>query len=183
MRALLLLLVLLTGCATQKPVAVQRMPQADTPFTFSGRIALKQGSSRDGTGIRWAHDDADEILLLGPLGYTAARIYSDAHGATLEDAYGKKYSGADAESLMEKAAGWSLPLTGLSYWIKAVPAPQGESAIERNADGQINLIEQQGWTLRYLRFNSKQANALPLQILMLREGVEVTVVIDEWQVP
>jgi outer membrane lipoprotein LolB len=183
MRALLLLLVFLTGCATQQPVAVQRMPQADVPFAFSGRIALKQGSSRDGSGIRWTHGDTDEILLLGPLGYTAARIYRDSHGATLEDAYGKKYSAPDAESLMEKAVGWSLPLEGLSYWIKATPAPQGESAIERNAEGQINRILQQGWELRYGRFNSKQANALPLQMLMLRNGVEVTVLIDEWQAP
>ncbi|MDH2915282.1 MAG: lipoprotein insertase outer membrane protein LolB [Gallionella sp.] len=180
MRILMLLLVLLTGCATA-PVAVQRPPFVDAPFTFNGRIAVKYGMHHDATDIHWQHRGYDEITLLGPLGYTAARIYRDANGATLDDAYGKHYAAPDAESLMEKTLGWSVPLTDLRYWLVATPSPEGEFKIETNANGQLEMLTQQGWEIRYVRYTTTKANALPLELNMSRMGFDVTLKIDGWE--
>jgi len=182
MRILLISLVLLAGCATAPaPVAVQRPPFIDASFTFNGRITVRQGPHHDGTNIHWVHRGYDEITLLGPLGYTAGRIYRDVNGATLDDAYGKHYAASDAESLMEKALGWSVPLSDLRYWLVAEPAPEGDFKIERNPKGQLNLLIQQGWEIRYTRFTTTKANALPLELNMSREGIEVMLKIDEWE--
>lgn len=180
MRAFILLLAFLTGCASA-PVAVRHAPQVDAPFAFNGRVLIKQGAQRDSSGIRWEHRGEDEILLLGPLGYTAGRIHRDARGATLDDAYGKHYAAPDAEALMQKALGWQLPLSGLRYWVTAEPAPDAEFRVEKNASGQVNSLQQQGWEISYSRYSGTTPNALPMQLNMRRDGIDVVLQIDEWE--
>jgi len=178
---ILSLMLLMAGCASA-PVAVQRAPFVDSPFAFNGRITVQLGPRRDGTNLHWVHRGYDEITLLGPLGYTAGRIYRDVNGATLDDVYGKHSTAADAESLMEKAVGWSVPLTNLRYWLVASPAPDGEFKEQRNSAGQLELLTQQGWEIRYSHYNSTKVNALPMEVKMNRDGMEATLKIDEWEV-
>src|SRR5512144_226346 len=119
-RFLLLTLLLLAGCATA-PVAVQRPAQADAPFAFNGRVAVKHGELHESAGVRWVHRSSeDEILLLAPLGQTVARIRRTREEVSLE-ASGKHYAAQDMESLMQQALGWQLPLSGLRYWVMAEP--------------------------------------------------------------
>jgi outer membrane lipoprotein LolB len=179
-RFLLLTVLLLTGCAAA-PVAVHRQAQVDAPFAFNGRIAIKQGEKRDNAGVRWVHRATeDEILLLAPLGQTMARIHRDAQEVTL-DASGKHYAARDMESLMQQALGWQLPLSGLQHWVYALPAPDGESRIERDANGQVSVLQQQGWEISYSRYAAETPDALPLRLNMKREGMEVVLLIDEWE--
>jgi outer membrane lipoprotein LolB len=180
-RFLLLILLLITGCATA-PVAVQRPPQADAPFAFNGRVAVKQGEQRNSAGVRWVHSAAaDEILLLAPLGQTMALIHRDAQEVTL-DASGKRYTAQDMETLMQQVLGWQLPLSGLVHWVTALPSPDGESRIEREANGQVSLLLQQGWEISYSRYAADTPDALPLRLKLQREGMEVLLLIDEWEV-
>jgi outer membrane lipoprotein LolB len=179
--SLLLLMLLLTGCAIA-PVIVQRPLQADAPFAFNGRIAFKQGDKRDNAGVRWVHSAAeDEILLLAPLGQTVARIHRDAQEASL-DASGKHYTAQDMESLMQQVLGWQLPLSGLRYWVTALPAPEGESRVEREANGQVSMMHQQGWEIVYSRYAAATPDALPLRLKLQHDGMEVLLVIDGWEV-
>ncbi len=180
LRFLALTTLLLTGCATA-PVAVQRPAQADAPFAFNGRVALKQGEQRQNAGVRWVHRaDEDEILLLAPLGQTVARIHRDDGEVTLE-ASGKHYAARDMETLMQQVLGWQLPLSGLRYWVTALPVPDGEFHVERDANGQVSLLRQQGWEISYTRYAAATPDALPLRLKLQREGMEVLLLIDEWE--
>ncbi|HLY96037.1 MAG: lipoprotein insertase outer membrane protein LolB [Sideroxydans sp.] len=176
----LLPVFLLGGCAIA-PVAVQRPAQPDAPFAFNGRVAVKQGELHDSAGMRWVHRaEEDEILLLAPLGQTVARIHRTDGEATL-DASGKHYAAQDMESLMQQALGWQLPLSGLRYWVNALPAPEGEFTMEHDANGQLSLLRQQGWEISYSRYAALTPDALPLRLKLQREGVEVLLLIDEWE--
>ncbi|MBI4808674.1 MAG: outer membrane lipoprotein LolB [Nitrosomonadales bacterium] len=176
----LLLLLLLTGCASA-PVQMQRSAEPDAPFAFNGRVSLKQGAQREKAGVRWVHKaNEDEILLLAPLGQTVARIYRDENKATLVTS-GKGYRAQDMESLMQQVLGWQLPLSGMRYWIVGQSAPEGESSFEMAASGQLGVLRQQGWVIGYSRYTSDRMDALPLRLSLKREGVEVLLVIDEWE--
>jgi outer membrane lipoprotein LolB len=180
MRRSLLLLLLLAGCTTA-PVTVQRPAQVDPPFAFNGRFAVKQGEMHESAGLRWVHRAAeDEILLLAPLGQTVARIHRDAGEVTL-DASGKHYTAQDMEALMQQVLGWQLPLSGLRHWVTALPSPDGESGIERDANGQIIILHQQGWDIHYSHYAATTADALPLRLSLKREDMEVLLLIDEWE--
>ena len=179
-RFLLLPLLLLAGCATA-PVEVQRPAQADAPFAFNGRVAVKQGEQRDSAQVRWVHRAAeDEILLLAPLGQTVARIHSDGHEVSL-DASGKHYTAQSIESLMQQVLGWHLPISGLRYWVTALPAPEGDFQVERDANGQLQMLHQQGWEVSYSRYAALTSDALPLRMKLQRDGMQVLLIIDEWE--
>ncbi|HLP98686.1 MAG TPA: lipoprotein insertase outer membrane protein LolB [Sideroxyarcus sp.] len=178
---LLALLLLLTGCATA-PVEQQRPLLLDAPFVFNGRVSIKQDKRHDNAGVRWVHsEEADEILLLAPLGKTVARIRRNEQHATLDDASGRRYVSTDMESLMQQVLGWQLPLSGLRYWVTALPAPDSESQVEREANGQVGLLRQDGWTISYSRYAGNAPDALPLRLKLQRDGVEVLLLVDEWE--
>lgn len=179
-RILLPLILLFAGC-TSAPVTVQRPSQIDAPFAFNGRVAVRQGGQRDSAGVRWVHRaEEDEILLLAPLGQTVARIHRDGSLVILESS-GKNYSAQDMETLMLQVLGWQLPLSGLQYWVTALPAPDSESGIERSANGQVSVLRQQGWEIAYSRYAAATADALPLKLNLKRDDMEVILLIDEWE--
>jgi outer membrane lipoprotein LolB len=86
------------------------------------------------------------------------------------------------ETLMQQVLGWQLPLSGLVHWVTALPSPDGESRIEREANGQVSLLLQQGWEISYSRYAADTPDALPLRLKLQREGMEVLLLIDEWEV-
>lgn len=178
----LLVLLLLAGCASNTAVkTVQRPVQPDAPFAFNGRVAIKHDGERSSAGLRWAHSlTEDEILLLAPLGQTAARIHRDAQGVTLDEA-GKHHFAQNAEALTHQVLGWELPLSGLRYWVTALPANGSAADIERDANGQTTVLRQDGWEIRYSRYASVAADSLPLRFVLRREQLEIMVLIDEWE--
>jgi outer membrane lipoprotein LolB len=174
------MLLSLVGCAS-KPVVVQRPVQPDAPFVFNGRVAIKHDGERTSAGLRWEHEAAgDTILLLAPLGQTVARIHRDAKGVTLEES-GKQYFAQDAEALTHKILGWELPLSGLRYWVTAMPANATPAEIQRDPSGQISVLHQDGWQITYSQYASTAEDSLPLRFVLLRENLEIKFFIDEWE--
>lgn len=180
---LLLWLGLLGGCALMPgaPAPVQRPAQSESaPFALNGRVAIKHGGTHHSAGLRWVHQQAsDELLLLGPLGQTGARVYRDVQGATLDDG-SKHYQAADVESLMQDVLGWHLPLGGLHQWVLG-RAAEGEAQIERDEQGRISVLRQVGWEVRYLRYADDRADSLPTRLQLRSEELQVQLLIDEWE--
>lgn len=189
MRFLLIsLFLLLGGCATFKhaPVAVPRPAQSESvPFALNGRISIKNLETRETAGLRWVHQaQTDEILLLNPLGQTAARVFSDTrpetNHATLENG-DKYYQDVDAESLMEQVLGWHLPLSDLHLWILGLPADDGSARIEHDAKGRVSVLNQDDWEVYYVDYADDKADALPKRMKLNHAGLQVTLLIDEWE--
>lgn len=178
--------LILTGCATSppSPQPLARPTQAvQAAFALNGRIAVKHDGERTSSTLRWTHHSTeDEILLFAPLGQTVARIRRDAGGVVLDTAE-RHYSARDTEELTQRALGWHLPLEGLQYWVLALPAPGSEPSIERGASGQVNTIRQDGWEIRYTRYAAQQPDSLPLRMNLQRDGMELQLLIDEWEIP
>lgn len=179
---LLLMLALLSGCASNALVkTLQRSSQPDAPFAFNGRVAIKHNGERSSAGLRWAHSpNEDEILLLAPLGQTFARIHRDAQGVTLDE-FGKHYVAQDVEDLTHRVLGWELPLSGLRYWVMALPASGSAADIQRDAKGRVAVLRQDGWEINYSRYATEAEDSLPLRFVVRREQLEIMVLIDEWE--
>lgn len=178
-----ILWALLGGC-TLLPVntaPVPRPAQAESvPFALNGRISVSHQEQRHSAGLRWTHHaQSDEVLLLAPLGQTAARIWRDAAGATLEEG-GRLHQAADAEALMQQVLGWQLPLAGLHHWVLGMPKTESPAQIERDGNGRIVLLRQDGWEVRYLRHAGEGADSLPSRMQLVRDDLQVQLLIDEW---
>lgn len=176
------IVLLLAGCASAPQQAAVRPFQTErAAFALDGRIAVKYDGQHPSGGIHWQHDaDSDDILMLAPLGVTVAHIRRDASGATLE-AHGKHYSAQDSAELMQQVLGWHLPLSGLPYWVMGVPMPGGAANVERDSGGQVSLLQQDGWDIRYTAYATPGADSLPLRMTLQHENVEIRLLIDEWK--
>lgn len=147
---------------------------------MNGRISVKHNGSRDSAGLRWTHQaQADEILLLTPLGQTAARIFRDDGHATLDNG-DKHYSDTDVEALMMQVLGWRLQLDGLHHWVLGMPQPS-DALVERDMLGRLTVLRQDGWEVRYLAYADDKADSLPARMQLSRENLQLTLLIDEWE--
>lgn len=181
LRITLVLMLAVLGACAHKPVQTTRAALAEAaPFAFNGRVATKHEGERSTAGVRWTHRGAeDEILLLAPLGQTVARIHGNGAGVSLE-ADGKYYAATDAEALTEQVLGWHLPMAGMRYWVLGLPAAGSTAEIEHDAQGRVSALRQDGWEIQYQKYAGEEANSLPLRMFLQRNGMEIRLVIDEW---
>lgn len=177
---------MLGGCALlpSAPAPAVRPAQPESaPFALNGRIAVKYNGARHSAGLHWTHTaQSDEILLLAPLGQTAARIYRDTQNATLDDG-DKHYQAGNAETLMQQVLGWYLPLHGLHHWVLGLAETESPAQIERNGNGQITVLHQNGWEIRYLRHSATTQDSLPTRLQLSRGSLQMQLLIDEWELP
>jgi len=176
---LLGLLVTSTACsilAPNKEYVPRPVQVISAPFALNGRISVSHQGERDSAGFRWVHLlESDEILLLTPFGQTAARIYRDAQLATLEQD-GKRYQADSMESLMRQVLGWYLPMNDLHHWILGMPNTASPVQVEKIENEQISVLHQDGWEVRYMRYE----DTLPTRLQLQYKDLKVKLLIDEW---
>ncbi len=181
----LLLSVLLASCAVTPPLtqSVQRPAAVEQePFVLNGRISVKHDAQRTSANLHWAHQPtSDEITLSGPLGQTAASLRRDARGVVLQT-QDKLYTADDVGNLTQQVLGWRLPLMGLRYWVLALPDPATKAHIEHDTNGQVSLLQQDGWAISYTRYAATTPDSLPLRMLLQREGLEIQLLVDTWEI-
>jgi outer membrane lipoprotein LolB len=181
--AVVVWLLLVGGCSIlpPKPANVPRPENFQSAsFALNGRVSVKHRDSRHSAIFRWTHQaQSDEILLLNPLGQTVARVYRDDGMATLDDGT-KHYADVDAESLMQQVLGWHMPFDGLHYWVMGVPEPGAASHIEYAGNGQISLLRQDGWDVRYLRYADGKPGSLPVHLELGHDDLQMQLLVDEW---
>ncbi|ARO87193.1 outer membrane lipoprotein LolB [Nitrosospira lacus] len=157
-------------------------------FRLIGRVSVTGDKDSFSGGVQWHHADAgDEILLLSPLGQAVAQIRRDREGVYLTTSEQETFYALDVETLTERVLGWRLPLMGLQYWVQSVNSPATVAEIDRDIDGTIMAIRQDGWEISYLsRFpmpgiETVQAQGARPRLLMLkRPGLQIKLIIDSW---
>ena len=185
MRWLVILgLALLSGCVSipHAPMPAERPAHPESaPFEMNGRISIKYDGKRNSAGLHWTHrQQSDEILLLTPLGQTAARVYRDNGIATLDDGT-KHYQDVDAASLMQQVLGWHLPMVGLHQWVLGLPDADSPAQIERDSSGRIALLRQDGWDVHYLSYADPKPDSMPKRLKLNHDDMQVELLIDEWE--
>ncbi len=178
-------LLLLAGCAqVPAPPTVSAQPQQTVSrFHLEGRVSVKTQEQSFSGGMRWKHDPAgDEILLSSPLGQGVAELRQEAGQVTLKNAEGRTYVANSGEELLEAALGVRLPLDGMVHWVTAQPRPDAAYELERDGEGRVARLTQDGWRLEYGRYQARGERWLPGRIFARRgEALEFRLVVDTWQ--
>ena len=161
----------LAACA-QVPVVVP----ADG-FAANGKVNIRQDNHSDTALFGWvASPDRDVLTLSSPLGTTLAELtlhYQDGQviraqldrGTQLDEA-------ANPEALLQDLTGLALPVSGMRWWLRGLPAPS--SPFESLAEHQF---AQNGWTIVTSDYRD---GPRPYRIELQRDALRVRVVINEW---
>ncbi|HQS99009.1 MAG: outer membrane lipoprotein LolB [Hydrogenophilales bacterium 16-64-46] len=167
----------LAGCATA-PVPMVGEAEPATRWTLTGRLGIQTDSQSLSGNLDWRHrPQFDVIVLATPLGQGVARIERRPGEVVLDIPNQPQRRAADAETLMQDALGYSLPLTGLVWWIQARPDPRRPADVKREATGRVERIVQDGWTVDFLQYADKR----PRKLALIRDGLELRLVLDSWQ--
>lgn len=183
--AAFLLLAALPGCATpphrEPAVAVAAGQTAGIgQFRLAGRVSVKHDGQGFSGSLRWFQaGENDDMLFLSPLGQGMAHVVRDAAGVSLTTADQQSYRAPDAESLTEQVLGWRLPLGGLRYWVLGTAAP-GPATPERDQNGRLSRLNQDGWRIDYLGYKPVDGAELPGRIELQRGELEIRLLVDEW---
>jgi outer membrane lipoprotein LolB len=179
----LLLALLLGGCAALPSVA-PKYPDAAGKlerWAFNGRVSLTREESGWHAGLAWRENAGEyDLRVAGPLGQGAFELSGDAAGVMLVDADSRTFTARDADALLHHVTGWTLPVSGMHYWVRGLAVPGVESRVERDAAGLVSRLDQSGWVIRYDRYQSVDGVMLPGRLRMEQGNVSVRVVIDEW---
>ncbi|AOY88593.1 outer membrane lipoprotein LolB [Marinobacter salinus] len=155
-------------------------------WQLMGKLAVRQPSD-SGTALinHWiqngeAYDLALSSSVLG-MGRTALKGVPGFIELTMPN--GDIYRSGEPEALVEAATGWHLPLTHLTWWIRGLPAPEGDFRLLFDEGRQLAMIRQAGWEIRYDRWQQFLPDhpALPSKITALKGDKRVRLVVSEWR--
>ncbi|WP_417598244.1 lipoprotein insertase outer membrane protein LolB [Oceanospirillum sp.] len=194
----MLVLILLAGCSTTEQLKQASTPFMDqhirnfsqlTYFQIEGKIRLKTKESSDSANLQWQQQgDSYNMTLSGPFGQTGARMEGSPYQVMLTIPDKGRFIDQSPEKLLYNHFGWDLPISSLLYWIRTLPAPGSGYQSELNQAQQIRLLQQDGWNIHYDRYHSVsseslQSPELPGRIKVNRGQLELTLIINQWQLP
>ena len=156
-------------------------------WNLYARAALRLEGEAYNIGIRWQRqrDGRFMVLLEAPFGQGVFRIDANEPGVyrlLLPD--GQSFENTTAEALLEDAVGWSLPISGLDFWIRGLPHPQSAYSHRLDSSGRARSIRQDGWDIEYIDYAaSTDGLQLPRRMRLVDEPVIFKLVIEHWQPP
>ncbi len=162
--------------------------EAVSSWRIQGKVSIRHTDRLWQAGLNWLHDgNGDSMDLLGPGGRPMMRLTSRPGGARATDSKGRSYRAATFEALAAEVLGVEVPVSSLRYWVKGLPAPGARvDSLRLNQDGRLDLLEQNGWQVHYLRYRPVEATslyplALPSLLALTRGEVKVTVAANRWR--
>jgi outer membrane lipoprotein LolB len=147
-----------------------------------GRLAAAQGQKGGNASFVWTQKgDNYQIKLFGPFGSGAIHILGNSKYVELKEANGKITKAQSPEMLLKKIAGWQVPLSGLRYWMRGIPAPIGQSHAQTyNDKGMLMRFVQQGWTVDYEGYQDSASLPLPNKLRLQNGNVRVKMIVTSW---
>ena len=174
-----------TAAAAQAQAARTAVLGGHRQWALQGRVALSNGRNGGSGRIDWRQDDTRfEVSLSAPITRQSWRLGGDSSFARLEGLEGGVREGTDAQSLLQAATGWVIPVAALADWVRGATSAQLPSgSMQFDAQGRLSHLEQGGWAIDYADWRSQPGLGieLPHRLNASRDDAKVRLVIDAWQ--
>ncbi len=182
---------LLAGCASlnerwDEPLILENKiekerRQAMKSWSLSGRLSLRDSKRSELSLIKWRHNEVVDLWVLSSLiGGTIAEISYTKGIAYIKEP--KKSLKALSNQTLRETFGFVPPLQHLSYWVRGLPDSEGESNALEGEEYTIKGFEQHGWTVNLARYGREDGVVLPSKIVISKDGLKITIVVDKWKI-
>ena len=156
-----------------------------TQWNLYARAALRLEGESYNLGIRWQRQQNGRFTMLLDAHFGQGVMRIDALGPEefrLRLADGQLFVNNTVEALMVDVVGWSLPISGLDYWIRGLPFPGDDYRHRLDSTGRAKSIRQAGWDIAYLDYFAEvDEPPLPRKLTLASEEVTLKLVIERWQ--
>lgn len=146
-------------------------------------MGFSDGKQGGNASIVWEqHRESYQIRLYGPLGSGAIQIKGQTKQISLTNTDGKIIKANTPEALLQQELGWVIPVSGLRYWLRGLPAPGAlPTQILLDAHQRLWQIDQQGWTIVYEAYKSKSGRDVPYKLLLRNGPIRLKFIFDHWK--
>lgn len=188
--------LLLTACALTGPKQPGKSPDspqwrqhqqavnAITQYQTRGAFAWLSDNQKVYARFFWQQTGADRyrLLLTNPLGSTELELNVQPGVVTLIDNKGKHYVADNAEEMIQRLTGMSIPLNSLRQWMLGLPG----DATDYTLDSQYQLkslnYTQGGktWHVEYNSYNNAVMPALPDNMELTEGSQRIKLKMDNW---
>jgi outer membrane lipoprotein LolB len=145
-------------------------------------VRTQAGNQGDTANLKWQqHQQNYSLLLYGPLGAGAVKIFGQPGYVSLETADGKKFNAATPELLLAQQTGWQLPVSDLFYWIRGLPVKGTPSSMQFDSYHHLIHLNQAGWTIDYLRYSAVNQVDVPTKLTLENSRIKIKIIVNQWQ--
>lgn len=188
--------LMLTACALNSPKQPGKSPnspqwvqresaiKAVTQYQTRGAFAFLTEQQKVYARFFWQQTGADKyrLLLTNPLGSTELELDAQPGQVILVDNKGKRYVSDNAEEMIEKLTGMSIPLQSLRQWMVGLPG----DATDYTLDGQYQLdtinytVNGKTWHVTYSGYNTKVTPSMPDNMELTNGDQRIKLKMDNW---
>jgi outer membrane lipoprotein LolB len=148
----------------------------------SGIIGIRNANQAVSANFSWKQTGNQFVIeLSGPLNLGEEILQGQPGEISLSNNQGQVLKADNAEDLMQEELGWSMPVEGLVYWIRALPVTGVAKQINLNNNGTLATLNQQNWNISYQSYTVINGLPLPHKIIMQQGPWRIIVVINNWQ--
>ncbi len=190
---LLLFGLLLLGACARTPIrrnadagllaqqaARETLLAAAPDWSLSGRIAVSDGHDGGSGRIDWTQHGSDfDIRLSAPITRQSWRLSKQGSLVRLEGLDGGPREGTDAQTLLQQAVGWVVPVDALSAWVRGARGT-APSILQFDTVGLPSLLDQHGWAVEYRTWTTDTQPPLPKKIFAAQGASHVRLQVDRW---
>lgn len=160
----------------------QRQLQSYSQWSIKGRAALRSDRESWSATLTWQqYGNNYQVRLAGPFGQGAVNIDGSDEQIRVHIAGQEPVVADDAELLLVRNLGWSVPVQSLPFWLRGLPAPGAVDALILGESGTIEHLEQQGWQVDYSAYRPLHGINLPRKILIKNGELRLKLVLDRWR--
>lgn len=190
--ALVLMGVLIGGCATTPPLAPESGPAASfaqrsaalkglDDWNLQGHAAITTPDDSGTVSLDWRQRGSHyRIELQAPLGAGGVLLEGDKRSVTLKASDGTSKTASDATSLLRRYTGFPLPVAELRAWLLGLPAEGSPYRMKLDKRNRLARLQQDGWDIRYLRYGRFGDLDLPTKVFADGPRIHVRVAVNRW---
>lgn len=176
-----------TSASTLSSAATEKRLKHLKNFEARGKVGFSNGEKGGNATVRWIQRGQDyRIHLYGPFGAGSVEIVGRNGSVHLVRSDGSSVSAKTPEELVKNELGWVIPVSGLQYWLRGIPA-QGSApsniVISNQTENQKELeqLTQQGWVVKYQSYQDVDSLRMPHRMVLTNGPIRLKFVFNQWQ--
>lgn len=157
-------------------------------FHIKGRIGITLPDDSFSSSYQWSQKAKNtyNFRMYGAFGQTYALLDVTPDYAELETGDDQFFESDQAEELLHRVLGWSLPMDYLQDWIKGLPTGIRDNQLTINKDGTLQQLEFEDYQVQFVSYKTfphpieSRNIAMPRKIKITQQGKKVILTIRSW---
>lgn len=151
-------------------------------FETEGKVSFKSEHKGGIALVYWRQEeDHYNIQITTVLGSHAIYLSGVPGRVRLKQSNGEILKASSPEALIKETLGWDIPVSGLLYWIKGVPAPHDSKAeVVYDNLSRLKLLKQNNWSIHYESYSEVNGLFFPKKMTLENGPIKIKLLFNHW---